>query len=359
MKSAAVLSVAVFLGSAAWLDASVAHAQSAQEAAPSVGVELSLPEGNGVDPAAVQQEVARQLQAPVVAQAPALAQAPTAPSRGTLAIFVSPEGQLTVRWRDAQGREVQRSVPAPADPFEFVRTVGVLAANLANDQVSALLAQAQAPHQQQPPVTILVQVSPATVVSPTPATPPQRLATPPPVVQQPPAQTQDWRALRARQRVSFGLDSYLGHAEHTVFAPDYVESWHSVFGIGGAFVNGHVTPWLRVGAQQISGGPATGGGWYLSAAPYAEANWAPLRWLELYAQLGLGLCGRFGHAPQLAIAPTSTAGARFRIGDVFSIGVGARAAYSLLGDFVHSGTVVSQGDIVGGAGAELAWTVGG
>lgn len=335
---------------------SAAWGQTAQSAP--VAIELQAPAPN-VDPAQVQQEVARQLQSPVVTVAQAQ---PANPLRGTLAIFVTPEGQLTVRWRDTQGREVQRSVPAPHDPFEFVRTVGVLAANLANDQLSDLItspmiqAQPAQPVVVQPPQPVVVQiaVTPGTVTRPTPATPPVT----PPVA--PPA-APDWRELRAQQRVSFGVDAYMTYSGYEVTNPDMTVAFssHRVYSVGGLFVNWHARPWLRIGANQIMGGPidGVGRGAFVSAAPYAEFVWSPARVIEVYGQTGLGLEAKFSSGASLALAPQLTLGARFRIGDVFSLSIGARTAYSLVGDFVHSISPTPQGHAVAGLGTEIGWTL--
>jgi hypothetical protein len=316
----------------------------------------------GVAAEALQREVARELDASVVlsgaaqgainVQSSPVAQTAGTRARGTLSIFVTPDGRLTVRWRDAQGREVQRSVAVPSDPFEFVRTVGVLAANLANDQVSDLVGPARAAEDR--PIVVEVHVAPAAVVTPPiVARPP--VAPPPAVVPAP----DDWRALRARQRVSFGFDAYMSYA-HGETAPDRtsVRVWSSVYGIGGLFVNWHATPWLRVGVQQVSGGGLTGGGFYLSAAPYAEALWAPIRLLEVYGQAGLAIEGQFSGSRAVALAPTATAGLRFRFGDGFSLGLGARVATTLKGTFIHSGTPIDAGSLAAGAGLELGWTFG-
>lgn len=337
---------------------STAWGQTAQPEAPveaqsaPVAIELQTPTPN-VDPALVQREVARQLQAPVV---PLARTQPTSAPRGTLAIFVTPEGQLTVRWRDAQGREVQRSVPAPTDPFEFVRTVGVLAANLANDQLSDLIVspRIQTAPAVAPPMVVQIAITPGTVTRPVPATPPVAPAVVPPV--QPP----DWRALRAQQRVSFGVDAYMTYAGGEVRTPEMVvQSWHRVYSIGGFFVNWHALPWLRVGANQIMGGPidGVGRGAFVSAAPYAEFVWSPARVIEVYGQTGLGLEAKFSGGVSFALAPALTLGARFRIGDVFSLSIGARGAYSLVGDFVHSISPTPEGQFVTGLGTEIGWTL--
>ncbi|MFO0562189.1 MAG: hypothetical protein U0269_29510 [Polyangiales bacterium] len=334
---------------------SAAWGQTAQSAP--VAIELQAPAPN-VDPQQVQQEVARQLQSPVVTVAQAQ---PANPLRGTLAIFVTPEGQLTVRWRDTQGREVQRSVPAPQDPFEFVRTVGVLAANLANDQLSDLItspviqAQPAPPVVIQPPQPVVVQiaVTPRSVTAPMPVAPPVA----PPVVSN---AAPDWRELRARQRVSFGVDAYMTYvgSEFRVNGV-VVESSHRVYSVGGLFVNWHARPWLRIGANQIMGGPidGVGRGAFVSAAPYAEFIWAPARVIEVYGQTGLGLEAKFSSGVSFALAPQLTLGARFRIGDVFSLSIGARSAYSLVGDFVHSISPTPQGNVVTGLGTEIGWTL--
>jgi hypothetical protein len=340
------------------------------QAAPSapVVIELQSPT-QSVDPAQLQREVARQLQSPVVTVAQAQ---PASPLRGTLAIFVTPEGQLTVRWRDAQGREVQRSVPAPQDPFEFVRTVGVLAANLANDQLTDLIAnpafQAQPqlvqpvlvqPQLAQPvlvqappqPVVVQIAVTPGTVTRPVPTAPSAPAAAP---------VEADWRALRAQQRVSFGLDAYMTYvATETRVNGMVFESSRRVYSIGGLFVNWHARPWLRLGVNQIMGGPIDGTrhGAVVSAAPYAEFVWSPARVLEVYGQTGLGLEAKFSSGVSFALAPAITAGARFRIGDVFSLSIGARGAYSLVGDFVHTISPTPEGGLVAGFGTEIGWTL--
>lgn len=315
-----------------------AESAAPQSQAPSSAVEITLPQRTAVDPAIVQQEALREL---------ARAQA-----RGSLSIFVSPDNQLTVRWRDEQGREIARSVPAPNDPFEFVRTVGVLVANLANDQLQSLL-----PPQvvlSPPPVVIHLHQSSAT--PPMPSQP----VVQPPAAQPPAAQPVDWRAQRARQRVSFGFDGYLSYWHESYMSSSFSRTSSAVGSIGGLFVNGHINPWLRLGAQQIMGGGLpTGGGFYVGAAPYVEALASPWRWLELYGQLGVGAQYQRGGLSSLAIAPTVTAGARFRLGDVFSISVGARGTYSAVGAFVHGAFAASEGSFYGGGGIELAWTVGG
>lgn len=303
------------------------------------GVEIVLPQRTAIDPAMVQREAARQLS--------------EAQARGSLSIYVSPDNQLTVRWRDEQGRELARTVPAPNDPFEFVRTVGVLVANLANDQLRSLLPPqvVLAP----PPVVIQLQQSSAT-----PPMPAQPVVAPTQPPAQPPAVAPDWRALRARQRVSFGFDSYLTYEHRSFASPTRSFSNTTIGSIGGVFVNAHVNAWLRVGAQQIFGGPMpTASGFYVSAAPYAEALASPWRWLELYGQLGVGLQYQRSGASGFAAAPSLTAGARFRLGEVFSIAIGARGAYSARGTFMQGASAITEGQFVAGGGTELAWTVGG
>ena len=258
-----------------------------------------------------------------------------------------------MRWRDAQGREVQRSVAVPSDPFEFVRTVGVLAANLANDQVSDLEGPAVPSAPEARPIVVDVHVAPAAVVTPP-------VATSPPVAPPAVAAPDDWRALRARQRVSFGFDAYMSYAHSEVpLVRGEVRVWSGIYGLGGLFVNWHATPWLRVGVQQLSGGGLTGGGFYLSAAPYAEALWAPIRLLEFYGQAGLAIEGQFSGSRAVALAPTTTAGLRFRFGDGFSLGVGARVAATLKGTFVRlGGAPIDAGSLAASVGLELGWTFG-
>jgi hypothetical protein len=160
--------------------------------------------------------------------------------------------------------------------------------------------------------------------------------------------------------VSFGFDSFVTYDHRRFASPTGAWTNTTIGSIGGVFVNAHVYPWLRVGAQQIFGGPMpTSSGFFVSAAPYAEALASPWRWLELYGQLGVGLQYQRSVASGFAVAPSVTAGARFRLGDVFSIAIGARGAYSAHGTFVHGASSISEGQFVAGGGAELAWTVGG
>jgi hypothetical protein len=338
-------------------------AEASAPAAPPVIVDV-VPSAAMAPAEVIRSQIAQELRAPALAPAtPIAASSP----RGTLLIFVTPDRRLTVRWSAASGAQLERSVPAPSDPIEFVRTIGVLAANLAQDPLAELglpvQQSAPAPVQVnialQPMAVAPVQVQPAPV-----APPPVVVAAPPVVVQQP----EDWRARRARQTVTFGMESYASASSDR----------SSVVSIGSLFVNAHVRPWLRVGVSQITGGPlASGGGGYASASPYAEFVWAPLQWFEGFAQVGLGLQGRFTNnhprppvgssgaigygSSEFAMDASATVGARFRIGHVFSLGLGLRAASSVVNDFHYGHTSRSSatsGSMVG-AGMEIGWTIGG
>jgi hypothetical protein len=267
-----------------------------------------------------------------------------------------------VRWSAASGAQLERSVPAPSDPIELVRTIGVLAANLAQDPLAELGLPAQAPQSAPAPVQVNIALQPMAVAPTQPqaapvVAPPVIVAAPRPVLA---PQPEDWRARRARQTVTFGMESYANAATET----------SSNVTVGSLFVNAHVRPWLRVGVSQITGGPlSTRNGGYASATPYAEFVWAPLQWFEGFAQVGLGLQGRFtggtgllGYgSSEFALDASATVGARFRIGHVFSLGLGLRGASSLINDFHYGHTSRSSaaGGSLVGAGMELAWTVGG
>lgn len=345
------------------------------QAQPAVATALS---GPVVSAESVRAQIASEMGAPAVLASPSVASSPLAASsaRGTLLIFVSPDGRLTVRWTARSGARLERSVPAPSDPIELVRTIGVLAANLAQDPMSELGARdPNAPAATLPPnapvqVVIALQpgqvLAPSATVAPPPVQPPVQ-----PQAQQPQPQAQrpipwpapeDWRARRAAQRVSFGIDTY-----STFFAGNAVG--FSPSSVGSVFINYHVRPWLRLGVSQITGGAMIDGG-YATATPYAEFVWDPLQWLEVFGQLGLGIQGQFMRSgplgsdfrsARLAMNASATAGVRFRIGHVFSIGLAARSGVDLLGDFAywHAHNSPTSGGAVVGMGLELGWTLGG
>jgi|LNFM01.2.fsa_nt_gb hypothetical protein len=307
-------------------------------------------------PEAIRTQIAQELRAPVIT--PSSAVSANSP-RGTLVIFVTPDRRLTVRWTAASGAQLERSVPAPTDPIEFVRTIGMLAANLAQDPLADLLPPRAAQQVAPAPVQVNIVLQPL-AVTPLPP-PPVALALQPVMVRAPVVaaapQPEDWRARRQRQTVSFGFDSY----------SSFGTSNSSDVSIGSIFVNRHVRPWLRVGVGQITGGMTpTGRGGFVTASPYAELVWAPLQWFEGFAQLGIGLQGRFADRSSLsrsgfALDASATIGGRFRIGHVFSLGLGLRGASSIINDFYygHAPRQSAAGGAIIGAGLEMAWTVGG
>jgi hypothetical protein len=346
------------LGLAVELASANARAQ-AQSAPSSAGgspvvVDVQAPLGHA-QAEAVRTEIAREIGAPALPpmsrqQLPITAQS----ARGTLMIFVSIEGRLTVRWRSTSGAELERSVVAPGDPLELVRTIGVLAANLLQDPLAEL-----------PERALPVQPSEQTIV----VTAERALALEPIVVRPTsvaparwPALPMDWRSRRGRQRLSFGLDGYVAYRSGVEFvAPDGFRQWTAIYALGGLFLNYHARPWLRVGVNQVGGGGTDRGWSYMSLGPYAEFVFAPWQWLELYGQVGLGLQLQVGR-PLFGLATNAqvTAGARFRIGHVFSLGLGGRGALTLSGDYAHNNpTVISAGDGTLGGGIELGWTIGG
>ncbi|MBL8682201.1 MAG: hypothetical protein JNK05_23745 [Myxococcales bacterium] len=337
-------------------------------------VVTALP-GPVVSAESVRAQIASEMGAPAVLASPSVASSPLTASsaRGTLLIFVSPDGRLTVRWTARSGARLERSVPAPSDPIELVRTIGVLAANLAQDPMSELVSRDPnapvAPIPPNAPVHVVIALQPGQVIAPSATVAPA----PAPVQPQPQAQPQpvqapipwpapqDWRARRAAQRVSFGLESY-----STFFAGNAVG--FSPSSTGSVFINYHFRPWLRLGVGQITGGALMNGG-YASATPYAEFVWDPLQWLEVFGQVGLGLQGQFmGSGPasglrgaRFAMNASATAGVRFRLGHSFSIGVATRGGFDLLGDFAywHAHNSPTSGGAVVGMGLELGWTLGG
>lgn len=342
------------LGLSVGAAAADAHAQErpSSPATVPVVVDVRSPLG-GAQADAVRTEIAREIGAPAVAppveeQLPITAQS----ARGTLMIFVSTEGRLTVRWRSTGGTQLERSVIAPTDPLELVRTIGVLAANLLQDPLAELPARPQQPAEPEPvaPVQIALLLAPMRVRPPA--------AEPIPW----PTLATDWRSRRARQRISFGLDGYLSYRTGVEFVPPSgFRQWSSLFAMGGLFVSYHARPWLRVGVNQIGGGGSERGWSYFSLGPYAEAVLAPWQWLELYGQLGLGLQWQV-RLPAVGFATNAqlTAGLRFRIGHVFSLGVGGRGAFTLSGEYAHNNPIVlSAGDGALGAGIELGWTLDG
>lgn len=242
------------------------------------------------------------------------------------------EIELVLRAGDVERR---RRADLPSDPEESVRVVVLLAANLVRDQASELI--------------VPIEPAPPTVIE----------AAAPEAAPEEHAPEEDPRNRALRRPFYAGVGAFGGIAgSHVDLSSSSVEAGTQGFFLIGGQLSFTIDPAIALGVTDLTfmvgdlGGETWG---YVGLTPMVELFTFVDSRVQLYGQAGPSIELAWGSPIDAGVAVSLRGGARFWVGETFTLGVEAGVHLVLTDYFGVGSTVLPQWSLPGTLGINLGW----